>query len=124
MLVGAATSRMTAIVGPPSATEMGMSAVRPARPRSARNIIRLRSLRSAMAPATIPKKRSGSVWSAPTMPIAKPDPVNARTSRGRAAKLTPSPSDEIPWLVEQDPEISVLCEGDVDRLGERLGGRL
>ena len=47
MLVGAATNRMTAIVGPPSATEMGMSAVRPARPRSARNIIRLRSLRSA-----------------------------------------------------------------------------
>ena len=58
------------------------------------------------------------------MPIAKPDPVNASTSRGSAAKLTPSPSDEIPWLVEQDPEVSVLCEGDVDRLGERLGGRL
>ena len=124
MLIGAATSRMTAIVGPPSATEIGMSAVRPARPRSARNIIRLRSLRSAMAPATIPKKRSGSVWSAPTMPIAKPDPVSARTSSGRAAKLTPSPSDEIPWLVEQDLEVAVLCERDVERLGERLGGRL
>src|SRR6187399_1168175 len=109
MHVGAATSRMTAIVGPPSATEMGMSAVRPARPRSARNIIRLRSLRSAIAPATIPRKRSGSVWSAPTMPIAKADPVTQRRD---------------PLAGQQDPEVSVLCEGDIDRLGERLGGRL
>ena len=74
MLIGAATSRMTAIVGPPRATEIGISAVRTARPRSARNIIRLRSLRSASAPATIPKTRSGRVCSAPTMPIAQPGP--------------------------------------------------
>ena len=92
---------MTAIVGPPSATERGIRAVRPARPRSARNIIRLRSLRSASAPATIPRNRSGSVWRAPTMPIATPEPVSARTSSGRAVKLTASPSEDTPWLVRR-----------------------
>ena len=91
-LIGAATSRMTTIVGPPRNTESGISAVSTPRPRSARNIIRLRSLRSARAPATIPNTRSGSVCSAPTMPIASPDPVRARTSSGRAVKLTASPS--------------------------------
>ena len=86
---------MTSIVGPPSATDRGIIAVSPARTRSARNIIRFRSLRSAMAPAINPKNRSGSVWMAPTMPIAKPEPVRASTRRGRAVKLTPSPSAEM-----------------------------
>src|SRR6188508_1239529 len=101
MLIGAATTRMTAIVGPSAATESGMSAVRIARPRSARNIIRLRSLRSAKAPASMPKTRSGSVWNAPTTPIAKPEPVNARTSSGSAVKLTASPSADTVWLVSR-----------------------
>ncbi len=56
MLIGAATSRMTAIVGPPSATDSGISAVSPARPRSATNIIRLRSLRSAMRAGDHPEE--------------------------------------------------------------------
>ena len=82
----------------------------PARPRSARNIIRLRSLRSASAPATIPNTRSGSVWSAPTTPIASPEPVSARTSSGSAVKLTASPSDEMPWRREEHLEVAVARE--------------
>ena len=101
MASGAATSRMTASVGPPSATDSGISAVMTARPRSARNIIRLRSLRSAMAPASIPKTRSGSVWSAPTTPMANPDPVSARTSSGIAVNVTASPTAVMPWLVRR-----------------------
>ena len=101
MLIGAVTMRITAMVGPPVMTDSGMSAVNTARPRSATNIIRLRSLRSARAPAIIPKKRSGSIESAPTMPIARPDPVSARTSRGSAVKLTASPSAEMPCEVSR-----------------------
>ena len=58
------------------------------------------------------------------MPIAKPDPVRASTSSGSAVKLTASPSAEIPWLDQEDLEVAVLGERDVDRLDERLGGRL
>ena len=61
------------------------------------------------------------------MPIANPDPVNASTSRGSAAKLTPSPSDEIPWLVSRTRKSRFaqwLGRRVVGRLGERLGGRL
>ncbi len=35
------------------------------------------------------------------MPIAKPEPVSARTSSGSAVKLTASPIDETPWLVSR-----------------------
>ena len=59
MLSGAATSRITAIVGPPSATDTGIIAVNPARPRSARSISLLRSLRSAIAPGDHPEKEIG-----------------------------------------------------------------
>ena len=58
------------------------------------------------------------------MPIAKPDPVSARTSSGSAVKLTASPSDEIPWLDEEDLEVAVLGERDRRSGRERLGGRL
>ena len=102
---------MTAIVGPPRRTEIGISAVSTARPRSARNIIRLRSLRSAIAPATMPKNRSGRVCSAPTTPIASPEPVRARTSSGRAVKLTASPSAETPCDSQEHLEVAVGRQG-------------
>ena len=98
MLIGAATMRMTTSVGPPSQTEIGINAVSTARPTSARNIIRFRSLRSARAPATMPNSRSGSVWRAPTRPIAAPEPVSANTRSGRAVKLTASPIDDTPCV--------------------------
>ena len=45
--IGKVTARITASVGPPMATEIGTRAVRKNRPRSAQNIIRRRSQRSA-----------------------------------------------------------------------------
>ena len=47
-------------------------------------------------PANRPKTRSGIVFRTPTMPIAMPDPVRARTSRGRAVRLRASPKAEMP----------------------------
>ena len=98
MLSGPATATTTAIVGPPAIAEIGISAVRRARPTSATTIIRLRSLRSARAPANRPKAKSVSAWIARTTPIATPDPVSSRTSSGSAVTPTRSPIDEIPWL--------------------------
>src|SRR5436309_6352598 len=78
-----------------------MNAVRIARPRSATNIIRFRLPRSARAPATAPKTKSAPVVTAPRMPIAKPDPVRARTSSGRAVALTASPPADTVWLIRR-----------------------
>jgi hypothetical protein len=46
----------------------------------------------------MPKKRSGSVCRAPTMPITAPEPVSAKTRSGRAVKLTASPIDDTPCV--------------------------
>src|SRR5450759_603487 len=90
-------SRMTAIVGPPSQYVSGTATVMTARPRSATNIIRRRSQRSAYAPAGSPIRRSGSVEIAPTIPIAKPEPVSASTSSGSAVFVIASPNELTPW---------------------------
>ena len=74
-----------------------MQAVRRARPASARSIRRRRSQRSASAPMGRPSRKSGSVCRAPTRPIARPDPVRPKTSRGTAVKLTASPRADAPW---------------------------
>ena len=89
------------------------------------NIIRLRSARSASTPATIPKTRSGSVWSAPTTPIARPRPgqgEDKQRQRGEADRI----ADRRDALGgEQDPEVAVL--GERHRTGVRRrrrdGGR-
>src|SRR5437660_1443441 len=64
---------MTAIVGPWTKSQSGIRAVKIARPRSARNIIRLRSPRSAKAPAIVPITKSAPVETAPTIPAALTD---------------------------------------------------
>lgn len=96
-LIGNVTRRITPIVGMLNRTERGISAGSAARPASAMSIIRRRSTRSAIAPDGSPNRRSGSVLSAPTIPIATPEPVNWRTSSGSAVMLTASPTAETPW---------------------------
>ena len=95
---GAVTRRITAIVGPWTRALSGTSAVKIARPRSATNIIRLRSPRSAKAPAMVPMKKSAPASIAPTIPMASPEPVSARTRSGMAVEFTASPAAETVWL--------------------------
>ena len=115
--------RMTTIVGPPRNTEIGIRAVRTARPRSARNIIRLRSLRSARAPATIPKNRSGRVWSAPTTPIAKPGAGQGQDEQRQRREADRVAERRDALRPEQDLEVAVLAERGCRRPAGRRGGR-
>ena len=48
-------------------------------------------------PAGRPTRRSGSVDSTPTMPIANPEPVSASTRIGMAVLVIASPNELTPW---------------------------
>ena len=124
MLVGAATIRMTAIVGPPSATEM-----RDQRGQAGPSEIGQEHHPLAVAPVgdgpgDHPEEEVGQRLERAddahreARPGQRQDEQRQRREADRVAERRD------PLAGQQDPEVSVLGEGDVGRLGERLGGRL
>src|SRR5450759_4985082 len=94
-------SRMTAIVGPPSQNVSGTAAVMTARPRSATNIIRRRSQRSAYAPAGSPIRRSGRVESPPTIPNREPR-AGQREHQQRECRVGDRVAERADALADED----------------------